>query len=154
MSCHSCLLFLTVIGCRHTHLQQRPQQLLAIKAVEPCRHDADHGIRYSVDLNGFPDDVRIGSKTVFPECVAEHHELTSPGLVLLWRKELTQQGLHAENWKEVIGNYASCNALRRLSRAADIELPRDMISHMRQQSALLFPVKEILGGEEIAVSVG
>ena len=104
-------------------LQQCPQQLLAIHAIEPRRHYTDYGIWHSIHLKGFPDDVRIGANTVSPERVAQHDELTSPRLVLLWSKEPAQLRMRAQNGKEVIGNHPSGNALRRLPRAADVELP-------------------------------
>jgi hypothetical protein len=134
-------------------LQRRPEQFFAIRAIESCRHHADHGIRHSVNLNGLSDDFMIGPETVAPASVAENDELAAARLVFLRRKESAEPWLRAQHGKEVRRNHASCDAFRRLSGTADIELPGDVGPHPGKQAALLFPVQKVPGREQVFVSV-
>src|SRR5581483_6640545 len=130
-------------------LQRCPQQLLSGKAVEPGRHHADNRVGLSVKLNWFADDAAVGAVPVPPEGRAEHNKIAGVRRVFLWRKQASERRLNAQSRHPVIGDLAARHALGLRSAAAEVELPRHMRTHAGQQSALLFPAKEILSGKQI-----
>src|SRR5688500_15669325 len=82
--------------------QLLPEVGLAGKA-ESMRHDADDGVRKSVEANGPADDRRVAAEARLPESMADDRFLLGSEEVRMHREATAHGRLHAEHVEQVVG---------------------------------------------------
>src|SRR3954466_4968889 len=86
-------------------------------------HNSDHGMSLPIEGNVLPHDVRIGSKLVAPEALAEDHYVFMAGLVFFRRKHSAQKGLGLKN-REKVARYFSRSDELWFAFARQVKRPR------------------------------
>ena len=82
------------------------------KAGDTALGHADDGVRFAVQRDALPQDVRRQSKFALPKSVAEDGHRTGARLVFFRMKIAAEQRLQAESEKKFSGNHVNVDALR------------------------------------------
>jgi hypothetical protein len=107
-------------------------------------HDADDGVRLSVEGDGLADGVGIGGVVGLPELVAEDDFVVSAGVIFFGEENSSVEGLNAEDGEELRADGACCDGLG-LSCSGDVELCAGVEGHLVEDVILLLPVQEVCG---------
>ncbi len=88
---------------------------------EPARRDPDDGEVTTVQADGVADDAGVGSESIAPQRVAQHHDRVSPPRVVFIRTEETPRGRPQPEHVEIARSDVGAEDLFRLFSAGEVE---------------------------------
>src|SRR5258708_20848020 len=84
------------------------------------------------------DDVAVAALLLFPELVTQNENRRRTGLLVVWRKRASQDGLHSQELEKSGRNYTGAHAVR--FGAADQRERHGVVLHQGAHAAIPLPV--------------
>jgi hypothetical protein len=109
---------------------------------EALRHDADHGLRPAVQLDGLADDRLIAAKAALPEVVAENHDCRLRVAILRVSEGAADERRHAEDRKKRRLDGLRHDLLR-VASTGQVRAQVDHGGHRVERRAALTPPYEV-----------
>src|SRR6185369_368526 len=125
---------------------ERDPQLSRHRELESRRHNPDHRITVTIQLDCLIDYRSIAAELLLPESIAQQHHLIFPGLLFFRYKSPPERRADSQHGHQVSADACSRDSLW-LTSPGEIESRQLQRRHFLKRRLLVLPVLEVWNGD-------
>src|SRR5215216_1552639 len=110
--------------------------------LESRRHNANHSITLTIELNRLIDQGWIAAKLALPQTMAQQNDMIGPDLFFFREKAPSQRGHHVQGRNQVGGDLCGCDSLW-LATASKVECGILRSRQLLKDGLVLLPIQEV-----------